>query len=29
VYFYLPPIGSSEGIYIQFDSIGFVNEIEK
>lgn len=29
MYFYLPPSGRSEGIFIQFDSAGRVNEIEK
>ena len=29
MYFYFPPFGSSEGIYIQFDSGGKVNKVEK
>lgn len=27
MYYYEPPFGASEGIYVQFDSIGIVNKI--
>lgn len=27
MYYYEPPFGASEGIYVQFDSIGIVNRI--